>query len=199
MSFSLRFGHIDDAALITDFVLEAGGGLFEFLLDGILPGVRARQLIRISVSEDDSALSYSNAVLAFHDDHCVGLALGYDSVEFGIPPILKSIVPSRRYKALAPVLSQRLEPSWYINTLVVNEEARGLGVGRALLDFSANLAEELGFEVLTLHVWADNYVALKLYESVGFQSQSLLAVETQKDLDHSGGMLLMRAPLPLKV
>jgi ribosomal protein S18 acetylase RimI-like enzyme len=50
---------------------------------------------------------------------------------------------------------------------------------------------------MSLHVWADNPGALRLYHDAGFRSVRTIAIEPGGQLDHSGGMLLLVADLPL--
>ncbi len=197
MDVTVRFGENDDSAAITNFIMSAGDGLFEFLLDGILPGIKARELIRMAVTDATSPLVYSNALLAEIDGRPVGLILGYPSEQYGIPPIVETIVPRRRLQHVAEILSSRIDDSWYINSVAVAPEARGCGVARLLLTTAADLAREQGFERLSLHAWADNAAALSLYGSLGFEAVRDIAVAPAERLTHSGTMRLMSAPLPL--
>lgn len=56
-----------------------------------------------------------------------------------------------------------------VQTIAVAAEARGLGIGRALLDELLAEAGRRGVRELFLEVRADNPVARTLYESVGFR------------------------------
>ena len=55
----------------------------------------------------------------------------------------------------------------YIDDFCVAEEARGQGIGEALMDFAQNLARQKGCSKLTLTVWNDNAGALRFYEGLG--------------------------------
>lgn len=59
-------------------------------------------------------------------------------------------------------------PEAYVYDLVVREERRGLGYGRAAMLAGAARARELGAESLGLHVFGHNAVARELYDSLGF-------------------------------
>nr|WP_269768977.1 GNAT family N-acetyltransferase [Caballeronia calidae] len=53
--------------------------------------------------------------------------------------------------------------------LCVREDMRGQGIGRALLEQGITWAQQsLGLMRLELHVWADNWRAINLYQSLGF-------------------------------
>lgn len=56
----------------------------------------------------------------------------------------------------------------FLDDLCVDEAARGKQVGRRLCAFVEDYARQRGFDRVTLHVWAGNDGALRLYESLGF-------------------------------
>lgn len=199
MDISIRFGQVEDVEVVTDFVIHAGAGLFEFLLNGLIPGVSARNLLRMAVVDVDSVLCYSNAVLAVSEGQPVGMILSYPSDEYGIPPVVKTIVPRRRLDHVRDILESRVENSWYINSLIVTSLVQGQGIARLLLECMAEVAIERGFDNMSLHVWGDNEGALKLYEREGFEVVRDIDVEPNKCFEHGGGMKLMLAKLPLKV
>ncbi|MEU5885256.1 GNAT family N-acetyltransferase [Streptomyces sp. NPDC047461] len=64
-----------------------------------------------------------------------------------------------------------------IQGLVVAEEARGAGVGRALLRAAQEEARRLGARRITLRVLGHNAPARKLYESEGFVVEGVLPEE----------------------
>ncbi|NNN33736.1 GNAT family N-acetyltransferase [Streptomyces sp. S3(2020)] len=64
-----------------------------------------------------------------------------------------------------------------IQGLVVAEEARGAGVGRALLRAVQEEARKLGARRITLRVLGHNAPARKLYESEGFTVEGVLPEE----------------------
>jgi len=58
---------------------------------------------------------------------------------------------------------------WLLNDLFVAPEARGSGIGRALLARARRLAEETGATGLELATARSNTTAQRLYESVGYR------------------------------
>lgn len=58
-------------------------------------------------------------------------------------------------------------------SVYVAPEARGQGVGRALMESAIMLARELGYGVVKLSVTTDNKAARALYESLGFQAYGI--------------------------
>lgn len=59
----------------------------------------------------------------------------------------------------------------YIDDLCVDENKRGLHIGRQLYEYVLNYAKESGCYNVTLNVWACNESAVKFYESCGLKPQ----------------------------
>ena len=57
----------------------------------------------------------------------------------------------------------------YIDDICVDENARGLGVGRALYDHILNCARARGCYNVTLNVWTCNPGAMAFYEKLGLK------------------------------
>ena len=59
----------------------------------------------------------------------------------------------------------------YVDDLCVDEDARGKGVGKALMEDVTKLAKTLGCRSVTLNVWACNEGARRFYEAIGMKEQ----------------------------
>lgn len=70
------------------------------------------------------------------------------------------------YPSFSSISAKR---SWILNDLFVSEQARGAGVGRVLMNTATQHAIETGANGLSLETARDNFVAQKLYESLGYQ------------------------------
>jgi ribosomal protein S18 acetylase RimI-like enzyme len=197
MDISFRIGEAGDAELIVDLILQAGDGLFESLLDGVVPGVRAKQLLRMAVKGEESPLNFANAIVAEGDGAVVGLALSYPASEFGLHPVLQSLLPNARLEPFKPFFASRPPESWYLNSLSVVEAFRGKGLAKLLVGCCGDLALSAGQSQLSLHVWADNDAALQLYRSLGFDEIERIPVRLRANGRPDSEMVLMTAPLPL--
>jgi ribosomal protein S18 acetylase RimI-like enzyme len=72
-------------------------------------------------------------------------------------------------------LRRKVQHIGHVIGMMVRPEARGLGVGRALLDACVAEARRTpGLEMLTLTVTAGNDKAIRLYESSGFAAYGTL-------------------------
>lgn len=61
----------------------------------------------------------------------------------------------------------------YVDSLAVDEDYRGKGVGHLLLDFVKCIAKEKNFDGIELQVNAKNSRAKQMYESYGFTEKSI--------------------------
>ena len=64
-----------------------------------------------------------------------------------------------------------------MNDLYVAEEARGQGVGRALIEAAATVARERGAHHLEWVTAPDNATAQRLYDSTGAERETWIAYE----------------------
>lgn len=64
--------------------------------------------------------------------------------------------------------SLSLAPSWILNDLYVNENARGQGVAQALMQAARQLAEDTGAVEIFLQTARSNTAAQRLYQRLGY-------------------------------
>ena len=88
------------------------------------------------------------------------------------------------------VLARAVADEAEILTLAVRPQARGKGLGRALLQAAINKARTLGATTMFLEVGADNPHALALYAGLGFAK-----VGTRKAYYEGRDALVLRLPL----
>ena len=84
-----------------------------------------------------------------------------------------AINPRLLLKAVRPLLSFRQQPrqtEWpfELRPIVVASEARGSGAAKILVDTLAQDARTQGFDVINLITEADNIIAQRFYEKMGF-------------------------------
>jgi ribosomal protein S18 acetylase RimI-like enzyme len=82
-----------------------------------------------------------------------------------------------------------------IDRVCVAPAARGLGVGRMLVQLAEQDAAEHGVEVLGLEVRGNNHGAIALYEHCGFRRTGLIPNAVAEDLDRYD-VVLMHRELP---
>ncbi|GGY05050.1 putative N-acetyltransferase YhfO [Litchfieldella qijiaojingensis] len=75
---------------------------------------------------------------------------------------------------LYPLFSTvRLAPLWLLNDLFVAPNARERGIGRALMIAARDLAQANGVRHLKLATQIENHTAQRLYESLGWQRDTV--------------------------
>ena len=79
----LRPAHPDDAELLGEMLVEAGGGMFEVLLDGVVPGVTPAQMMAEAVREPESGFSYRRTTVVEADGVPVGSLTAFPADQFG--------------------------------------------------------------------------------------------------------------------
>lgn len=196
MTPTLRFGNADDLPALVEIILTAGAGLFEQMFDGILPGLGARDAVRFSVADADSPMSWKHSLLAEVNDQIVGGLVAYPSDLYGLPGVVETLIPKRRLAPVRDLFSSRMDDTWYINSITVFEAARGMGLGKLLVQTACDLGAGQGFKGTTLHAWSDNTAAMDLYTARGFQVIEEITVQPTKRLLFQGPLLLLYRPSP---
>lgn len=73
-----------------------------------------------------------------------------------------------------------MEPYIYLWDILIHDSFRGRGYGREAMKILETKSNELGFKRIMFHVFGDNHVARKLYESLGY---TISSVWMEKKLD----------------
>ncbi|WP_201313242.1 GNAT family N-acetyltransferase [Dyella sp. EPa41] len=82
--------------------------------------------------------------------------------------VLVASANRRRFLGTAVVFFRKGTKVARLYSIATHAEARGKGVGSALLEASEQLARRRGCQVLRLEVRTDNDVAIRLYERLGY-------------------------------
>ncbi len=165
----LRPALADDVEFLAERIYAVSAGVAPLLLDGLLPGIKATELLCMALRDERSHYSHKNCVLAEVDGILSGLLFSYDSALQHIPSLVERVVPARRMNQVRDILTISIPGSLYINTLWVADDMRGLGLADVLLDCAAAMAEDVGLRALSLFAWHDNERARAFYERKGFR------------------------------
>lgn len=184
----------EDKSAIAALICEAGGGLYEFLFDDLLPFVSALDIVAAGVGMSSGPLSYENCLVATSGSAgVVGVANFFPADSISDEAFLSLV--SERFDHIRPMLRLRDRGSLFLNAVAVAGKYRGNGIGTRLIDRTEARALKAGFPCLSLHVWADNLAAIKLYRRHGFVEVGIAALALSPRLPHRGGSLLMRKML----
>jgi ribosomal protein S18 acetylase RimI-like enzyme len=192
-----RAARLSDSLDLARLLCVAGGGLYEFLFDGIVPFMTATEFLAAGIAGDDSPISHRNCFVAVDatSDRVLGAANVFPADLLG--PDTYPLVPLERQVHIRPLLQLRDRGSMFLNALAVDESCRGTGIGARLLDWAKAEARSGGFDRLSLHVWADNTAAREFYKLRGFVDVAVAEVASHPRLAHRGGSVLMSCTLAI--
>ncbi|GJD94474.1 GNAT family N-acetyltransferase [Methylobacterium iners] len=188
------YRHADpgDAEAIANLMLHASGDILRFLLDELAPELCQRALMTCMVSRQDGPRSYRRCIVAQVDGVVVGVANAFPAA--AIRQDASAMAPTARERWLGPLSELQDWSSLLLNSLAVNPLFRCLGIGSGLIGCVVAQARSEGFPDLTLHVWADNAPARRLYRRRGFEEIAWADIAAHPALPHEGGSFLMRRP-----
>jgi ribosomal protein S18 acetylase RimI-like enzyme len=170
----------------------AGGGVYEFLFDDLIPFVTALDVLSAGIGGEHYPVSYRNCCVATlgHDGKIVGAANVFPA------DLLKEeqYVPfaTERQRHIRPMLELQDWGSMFLNSLAISAEHRGSGIGAKLLSWAEARTADAGLDRLSLHVWADNTAAVNFYKARRFVEVGVAEIAPHPRLPHRGGSILMR-------
>lgn len=190
-----RPAHSLDSREIAELICVAGGGVFEFLFDDLIPLLEAVDLLTIGVWGEDHPISYRHCHVAAEaeSDDVLGMANVFPADDLRKEQY--GPIPEDRVAHLRPVLELQDWGSMFLNAIAVTDACRGLGVGSRLMDWAEAHAREQGFDRLSLHVWESNTKAIALYRKRGFVEIGVARIAEHPRLPGKRASVLMRRTL----
>ena len=185
----LRKACPEDAAAIAELMVVAGGGLFEFLLEDLVPGKTPADLLAMAIADEAGAYSHRNVLVAEADGRVAGMINAYPADLMKADQ--RDLLPVERLEHISPLDEIQAWGSFFVSAMAVASDQRRRGIGRRLLGWACEQAERQGFDRISLQVWADNKAARRLYESVGFVVEATARIDPHPRLRRAGESLLM--------
>lgn len=189
----IRPADADDAPDLARLVDIAGGGVYAFLLDGLMPGMSAAEMLMPGLAGRSGSLSHRQSGVAELDGRVVGIAHGYPTDWIRTEDY--SGLPPDRVAHMAEFSDMQDWGSYFLSALAVDPAWRRQGIAGRLLGWFYERARTGGFNRVTLHVWADNAPARRLYAGEGFEEIGQADIPWHPRLPHHGGSILMRRHL----
>lgn len=184
----------EDSVTLVELMLQAAGDTLQFILDDLKPHVSPADVFRHMISSIDSECSYRRCWVAVAQSGAHAPVVGMVNA-FPAALLCEQTMPtslSSRELHLWPRTTLQDASSYCINSLAVFPLYRRCGIASRLIDQAAEQAIAEGFASLSLHVWADNRSAIRLYRSKGFKELDRASIPWHPRLPHFGGSLLMR-------
>lgn len=125
---------------------------------------------------DYGRLSYNNIWVYKKDNKNIGMIIAYDSnqAEKLDKPLLEYLETKDSH--VKKFNKECFEDEFYIDTISINEDFQGQGIGKKLISFIEEKAKDLSFKKLSLLVEYENHNALRLYEKIGFVKNTTLVL-----------------------
>ncbi|WP_027951145.1 GNAT family N-acetyltransferase [Haliea salexigens] len=195
MNLKYRQGKREDSQRIAELDYIASDGVVEYLFHDLVPGLSALQLLSNGLEQDEYPHTFRSCIVAESDQEIVGMALSYPAEHHCITDELANFLPADRLKRFREFYSSRVEGSYFLDAMSVEEKYRGLGIGKALLEKTKVKASSEGYSELSLIVFADNTRAINLYEHSGFKRVKNIELQPHHLIPHEGGCILMNCVL----
>jgi len=193
MKVIYRQGRKEDSYRISELDYIASGGAAEFLFHDLVPNTTPVQIVAYDLEQDHYPHTYRSAIVAEFDRQIIGMALSYPAELHCINEQMQSFFPEDRLNHFREFFSTRVEGSFYLDAICVDEKYRSKGIGKELLEHTKRKALDEGYNVLSLIVFADNAKAINFYEKHGFVIVKPIELKPHELTPHEGGCVLMKA------
>jgi ribosomal protein S18 acetylase RimI-like enzyme len=195
MNIEYRTGKVEDCTRLAQFVDIASDGVVEFLFHDLIPGQSPVQIVAQNLSADRDHYTFRDAIVAQSGQKLIGMSLAYPSHFHRISSGMREIFPPDRLKHVENIFTSEVKNSLYLDTLGVDQDFRGKGVGSQLISLTQKKAVAHGINALSLIVLADNTGAQKLYRRHGFEIVCHIEMDAHELIPHEGGAFLMSCDL----
>jgi len=146
-----------------------------------------------SYASKEGDYSYRNCILAEVSGRNTGMLLSFP-LHARSPADAVSPPPFDGTDVFAPYKYLEAPETWYICGIAVTPEHRGHGIGKKLMQIAREQAQEHGYDWLSLVVFEENTVAVRLYQDLGYEIIKRAPVVPHPLIRCSGDALLMIAP-----
>ncbi|NNL74743.1 MAG: GNAT family N-acetyltransferase [Desulfobacterales bacterium] len=195
MGIKYRPGKKEDSGKIAELINIASNGVVEYLFYDLVPGISPVQLVAHNLENDHYPHSYKSAVVAVDKNTVVGMALSYPSSYHKLTDEMRDFFPAERIAHLQNFYSSRVENTWLLNALCVIGSHRRRGIGERLIYLTKEKAIENKYNALSLVVFADNALAIPVYERTGFEVVQKVELRGNEFINHGDGCLLMKCEI----
>lgn len=164
-----------DAAEIAALLWE----IFEDMELSLLEKIPKNKLLEMvaeavaeAVAEPVYRYGFTRGIVYEINGEIAGVSFGYPSVdEPFIDEPFRNVLLKNGYNENEKLFvdKEAFPDEWYLDSIVVNQKYRGLGIGSALLGEMDQMALKAGYNTIGLNVDIANPNAKKLYSSIGYK------------------------------
>lgn len=192
----VRDAQAADAAAIGALFLQAGEGLYEFLLGGVLPDTTPTQALTHLVEAGEGPMGWHNCrVAVHHDGMVVGMVNAFAASQ--MDHLMLDMIPADRTTHVAPLFQGHDPQAMVLHAISVVPTMRGAGLGRLLAAEALGMAGAAGCTSLSLLVWSNNLRGIKLFEGFGFERRGQIDLPGHPRLSARRAIRMTRAITPI--
>ena len=195
MYVEYRAARKEDSYRIAELDYIASGGASEYLFHGLVPGSTPIQVVAYGLENDCYPYSYRSAIVAESNSEVIGMSLSFSAEFHCINDEMRRLFPSERLEHFKEFFSARVDNSYLIDAICVDQEYRNKGIGGKLVKKTIEKAHGKEFSLLSVLVFADNQKAIRFYTAHGFTTVREVALKEHELIPHKGGCLLMKADI----
>jgi GNAT superfamily N-acetyltransferase len=178
-----------DAYPIAELAILAGDGIYEFLLEEMVPREMLAGMVARAVKRVNGGLTWGRCFVAEWEKQVIGMVNAYPAV--WLKDEQEDLLPKDRVELLSPIDQGQDWESYLLNSIAVRVDHRRKGIAAELVEWSRQEAKAAGCSRLSLNVWADNLPARAFFEKMGFETARVFEIPPDPRLGHHAGSLLM--------
>ena len=197
MKVNYRDGKKEDCYRIAELDDIASDGAIEFLFHDLIPNVSSVQIVASNLENDIYPHTYRSVIVAKCDNNVIGISLSFPARFHKITDEMQKFFPAERLEHFRNFFSTRVEGSYFLDALCVDEKYRNKGVGSKLIELTKIRAQKEGYNVLSLIVFSDNINAQRLYKNRGFETVKNIKLNSHRLMPHKGGCVLMKTDIKI--
>lgn len=168
MNITIRQAERHDAKAVAPLIYDAIGDIANNLT-GEEEVSQILAALEQYVTETTNRHSYLNTFVAEQQGEIVGIVVLYDGrLGYKLDRQLEQQLAKKGIQTSLDIEAHMDE--YYIDTICVSKNARGLGIGTLLLQFAEQKGQELGYEKISLNVELEKQDARRLYEKIGYRT-----------------------------
>ena len=167
MSITIRQAQPQDAQAVVPLIIDAIGDIAN-RLTGEQEHEAIERELTVLFKREDNRHSYLNTFVAVEDEKIVGILVYYNGKQaIEMDANLVNWLAAKNASNII-IDKEAHEDEYYVDTICVDPDARGKGIGTLLLQFAIDQTKERGFSKLSLNVETKKEQAIRLYERTGF-------------------------------
>lgn len=187
--FAFQQATPDDADAIATIVIAANGELVEQLFGGLIPKLDSAAILSAVFIKGEGPYTTANVICSRDGERMTGMLFAYPASEHVVPLLLESFIPAKRLRPVRPILEKSVPDSLYVNTMWLEESARGKGQAAALVLEMESLCRAKGLTKASLFCWNDNDDTMRFWAQHGFSITEHIALPLIGEHDKGGSLL----------